>query len=171
MVKTEALSPLLYIFFHYDLTDAFSNSEWAVFEVVNKTMLGLLLLWAQWVWVRTLKTLWFQWVCVSTPMMLWCQCMCTSMMLWSQCMYVSTPRCLHLNACVLAHPWHSDLNVWVSTPMMLWSQCVCVSTSMMLGSQCVCVWAHPWHSDLNVTLKRELQMMLTDNSWSFSPTK
>lgn len=104
------------------------------------------------------------------------------------------PWCSDVSAC--AHPWCSDLNacMWahpdacismrvcehthdtlilmcVSTPMMLWSQCVCVSTPMMLGSQCVCVWAHPWHSDLNITLKRELQMMLTDDSWSFSPTK
>ena len=156
------------IFFHYNLTDASSSSEWAVFEVVNKTTLA-----------------------PGSALGL-CMCACEHTHLWRSdlnvCGWVhpwysdlnvcgwahpwrsdlnehawAHPWCSDLNMCVWAHPWYFDLNVSEHTHSTLISMhvgehnhdtlisiCVCehthgalipvsVSTPMMLCSQCVCM--------------------------------
>ena len=121
MVKTEALSPILYDIFslQFDrcLLKLWVSSVWGGEQNHVGPWFCSGSVYVR-VWAHTPVTLWSQRVWVSTPMILWSQCVwvSTHMMLWSQCMCVSTP-------------------------MMLWSQQVCVSTPMILWSQCK--WAHP----------------------------
>lgn len=128
------------IFFHYNLTDASSSFEWAVFEVVNKTTLASgsvyvrvwahtpVTLWSQCVWVSTPMTLWFQWACMSTPMMLWFQWAC-----------VSTPMdaLIAIHVCEHTHSTLISMHVGEHTHDTLISICVCEHTHDALLSMCV----------------------------------